>query len=76
MFFVVREMGCNNITGKPPERLPLGGKKKLSPQVTDEGKTSGSISPHPARVRATFFPKGEGFPAAIPAMQSNGKIAK
>ena len=52
---------------------PVG---KLSPQVTDEGKTSGSISPHPARGRATFSPKGEGFPAAIPAMQPDGKIAK
>ena len=70
----MRESGCNNITGKPPERLPLGG--KLSPQVTDEGETSGSISPHPARGRATFSPKGEGFPAAIPAMQPNGEIAK
>ena len=46
-----------------PKGFPLWG--KLSPQVTDEGGLIGNLSPHPARRRATFSPKGEGLSALL-----------
>ena len=69
-----RFCGCSNITGKPHYGFPLWG--KLSPQVTDEGATSGHF-PLIRRVPRHLPPRGEGFcVAAIPITQLNGQAAR
>ena len=55
-----RPNGNNNLPGKPPVWLPLGG--KLSPQVTDEGLPTGSF-PLIRRVPRHLPPRGKAFPA-------------
>ena len=55
-----RPKGNNNLPGKPPVWLPLGG--KLSPQVTDEGLPTGSF-PLIRRVPRHLPPRGKAFPA-------------
>ena len=57
-----------------PKGFPLRG--KLSPQVTDEGATSGHF-PLIRRVPRHLPPRGEGFcVAAIPVMRTNGQTAR